>query len=205
MLGIIQAISSVILSLVGITLAFLVYKIQRDRNTAKLVMVSDKLIEGEEHDEPSYAIRTLNVGLVPAISVRFLVDIEEWQDGRKIRSTFQEEGFVAFSDTIPLLAPQDSQLYKLPTPEDKSYIFTATVACRYGTGDRARFLTIGNSSDPASDQIAFRHVEEGRSTAMQRLESRGRADSSTGHHFPRMHMGATSLKDYNVIFGADKE
>jgi hypothetical protein len=99
---------------------------------------------------------------------------------KKICSKFHEEGFVAFSDTIPLLAPQDSRLYELPTPEDKSYIFTATVICRYGTGDRARFLTIGNSSDPASDQIAFRHVEEGRSVAMQRLESRGRADSSTG-------------------------
>ena len=90
--GIIQTIASVILSLVGIMVAYLIYKVQRDRNTPKLVLVTGELLEDDEHEEECYAIRILNVGLVPAVNVSFLVDIEEWQDGREIRSKFHENG-----------------------------------------------------------------------------------------------------------------
>ena len=66
-ISIIQTIASVLLSLTGITLAYFVYKIQHDRNTAKLVLVCDELLEDDEHEEPCSAIRILNVGLVPAV------------------------------------------------------------------------------------------------------------------------------------------
>ena len=44
--GIIQTIASVILSLVGIMVAYLIYKVQRDRNTPKLVLVTRRVIGG---------------------------------------------------------------------------------------------------------------------------------------------------------------
>ncbi len=196
-IGIIQTVASVILSLVGIMVAYLIYKIQRDRNTPTLVLVADEVIEDDEREEECYAIRILNVGLVPAVNVSFLMDIEEWQDGREIRSKFHEEGYSAFSDTIPLLDSQESRLYELPTPEDKSYIFTVIVTCRNGTGDQVRFLTMGNSSAPESDAVAFHHVAAGRSAAIRKLKSLRR----TGNHRVRMTMGANSLKDYNELFG----
>ena len=195
--GIIQTVASVILSIVGIAVAYLIYKIQRDRNTPKLVLVNGEVLEDDEHEEESDAIRILNVGLVPAVDVRLLVDIEEWQDGREIRSKFHEEGYSAFSDTIPLLDSQESRLYELPTPEDRSYMFTVTVTCRNGINDRARFLAMGNSSVAESDAVAFQHVEAGRSAAFRKLKSLGR----TGDHRVRMVMGANSLKDYNELFG----
>ena len=130
-MSIIQTISSVILSLAGVVLAFFVYRIQQDRNTPKVVLVSDELVEGDEHEEACYAVKILNVGLVPAIKVDLLVDIEEWQNGEKVRSKFHEQ-YSAFHDTIPLLESMESRLYKLPTPEDRSYIFTMMVTCRRG-------------------------------------------------------------------------
>ena len=195
--GIIQTVASVILSLVGIMVAYLIYKIQRDRNTPKLVLVTGELLEDDEREEACYAVRILNVGLVPAVNVRILVDIEEWQGGREIRSKFHEEGYSAFSDTIPLLDSQESRLYEQPTPEDKSYMFTVVVTCRDGIGNRARYLTQGNSSVPESDAIAFQHVKAGRSAAFRKLKSLGR----TGDHRVSMVMGANSLKDYNELFG----
>ena len=198
--GIIQTIASVILSLVGIMVAYLIYKVQRDRNTPKLVLVTGELLEDDEHEEECYAIRILNVGLVPAVNVSFLMDIEEWQDGREIRSKFHERGYSAFSDTIPLLDSQESRLYEQPTPEDKSYIFTVMVTCRNGIGDRVRYLTLGNLSVPESDAVAFQHVTAGRSAAIRKLKSLGR----TGNHRVRVVMGANSLKDYNELFGRDE-
>ena len=200
-ISIIQTIASVLLSLTGITLAYFVYKIQHDRNTAKLVLVCDELLEDDEHEEPCSAIRILNVGLVPAVNVKFLIDIEEWQEGRKIRSRFHERYF-AFEDTIPLLSPQDSRLYELPTPENKSYLFTAVATCRHGTGDEARYLQLGNSTVVASDRIAFRQVKEGRAAAIRRLKPRKRNSESA--EYPIFMMGASSMKDYNELFGDDK-
>ena len=108
-MSIIQTISSVVLSLTGVMLAFLVYRIQRDRNTPKVVLVNGEVIEGDEPEEACYAVRILNVGLVPAINVDFLVDIEEWRNGEKIRSKFHER-YSAFHDTIPLLESMGSRL-----------------------------------------------------------------------------------------------
>ena len=198
--GIIQTVASVILSLVGIAAAYLIYKIQRDRNMPKLALVTDEVLEDDEHEEARYAIRILNVGLVPAVNVSLLVDIEEWEDGREIRSEFHERGFSAFSDRIPLLNSQESRLYELPTPEDKSYIFTVILTCRDGIGDQARYLTMGNASVPESDAVAFQHVAAGRSAAFRKLKSLGRTEN---HRVP-MFIGANSLKDYNKLFGRDE-
>ena len=198
-MGIIQTVSSVVLSLAGIMLAFLVYRIQKDRNTPKVVLVCDELAE-DELGEACPAVKILNVGLVPATSVELLVDIEEWQNGKEVRSKFHER-YSAFQSTTPLLESMDSRQYRLPTPEDRSYIFTVMVTCRGGTGDQARFLIQGSSSDVASDRIALGHVRADWSTAIQRLKS-GRPTGILG--VARFGMGAEFLKDYNRLFGTDE-
>ena len=60
-LGIVQAILFAILSVANFALAYRMYKIQRERNTAKLVITGDEIIEVEDHEV--YALRVYNVGL----------------------------------------------------------------------------------------------------------------------------------------------
>lgn len=196
-LGVIQTVASVALSLVGITVAFLVYRIQRDRNTAKLMLITGELIEDDERDEQAYVIRIRNVGLVPAVNVRLKADIEEWKDGERLRSTFSE-GYRVYSDSSPVLEPQESRSYELPTPGDRDYIFTAILTCRNGTGDSVRYLQRGNSSSIESGRIAYHQVAAGRKAAMKRL---ARPKASTGRLVFMLNMGL--MKRYNTMSGVD--
>lgn len=102
-IDIFQTISSVVLSSVAIVLAVMVYRIQRDRNRAKL-MLTDELIEDDERGEPAQGIRIRNVGLVRAVNIKLLADIEEWKDDQLLNSKFHER-FDAYSDNLAVLEP----------------------------------------------------------------------------------------------------
>ena len=188
-IGVVQAIASVLLSVAGVTIAYLVYKIQRDRNTAQLVLVCDELMENDEQDEARNQIMVLNVGLVPAVGVRLLADIEEWKEGRMERPNPQEE-HLPFSSSIQLLAPQDFRSYELPIPtEGRDFIVTAKVSCRGGHGDDARFMLVGESSDMAYSRVTFHEVSASKAAAMKRL---------TGHH--PIWRDAKSLRNYDELY-----
>ena len=187
--AIVQTIATVVLSIAGVILAYLVYKIQRDRNTAKLVLVCDELIEDDESGIARYQIRVLNFGLVPAVRVRLVADIEEWKDGIMVRPSPGEEHY-PFQDTIQLLASQDSQSYELPMPtEGRDFVVTAMVTCHGGLGDDARFGLQGDSSDIEYFQAVFREVSAGKASAMKRL---------TGRH--SIWRDAKSLKNYDNLY-----
>ena len=187
--GVVQTIATVVLSIAGVTIAYLVYKIQRDRNTAKLVLVEDELLEDYEHDESRNQIQVLNIGLVPAVGVSLIVDIEEWKEGRMVRPNPREEHF-PFHSSIQLLVPQDSRSYELPIPtEGRHFIVTAKVTCRGGHGDDARFMLLGESEDVASTRAVIREVLGSKASAMKRL---------TVNHF--ILRDANSLKNYDQLY-----
>ena len=144
-LGIVQAILFAILSVANFALAYRMYKIQRGRNTPKLVITGDEIIKVEDHE--AYALRVYNVGLVPAVGVRLLVDVEDWKNGKELTTKFREQ-FFAYTDNVVQLNPQDFLEYELPNLEDRSCIITAVTTCANGTGDDTRFMMAGIEPDP---------------------------------------------------------
>ncbi|MCY3692647.1 MAG: hypothetical protein OXI54_12390 [Chloroflexota bacterium] len=198
-IDIFQTISSVVLSSVAIVLAVMVYRIQRDRNRAKL-MLTDELIEDDERGEPAQGIRIRNVGLVRAVNIKLLADIEEWKDDQLLNSKFHER-FDAYSDNLAVLEPQESRLYELPTPEDRDYIITVIAQCKNGTGDHMRFHQLGSQVDhkPGHGWIALRRIKKGRKAAIKRLERLASGKSPRrGIVFV---MGVDSMKDHDSEFG----
>ena len=189
-LGIVQAILFAILSVANFALAYRMYKIQRERNTAKLVITGDEIIEVEDHE--AYALRVYNVGLVPAVGVRLLVDVEDWKNGKELTTKFREQ-FFAYTDNVVQLNPQDFLEYELPNLEDRSCIITAVTTCANGTGDDTRFMIAGIQPDP----IAFQQVQERRKSSIERLKSR---EQPTVLQFL---LGANSLKDHGEMAKLD--
>ena len=189
-LGIVQAVVFSMLSVANFALAYRIYKLQRDRNTAKLVITSDDLIEDDEHE--AYALRVYNVGLVPAVGVHLWVDVEDWKNGEEL-TTEMRESYFAYHDSVVQLSPQDFTEYELPALEDRSLIITAVTTCANGIGDEARFMLSGLEPDP----IAFRQVRARRKSAINRLKSRKRPNA------PRFMIGANSLKDHGEMSKSD--
>ena len=78
-LDIVQFAVLFVLSVANGLIAYSVFKIQKDRNTPKLVVYME-LVEGEEREYAGLYIQ--NVGLAPALNVRIVADIEEWREGQ---------------------------------------------------------------------------------------------------------------------------
>ena len=182
-LGIVQAVVLVMLSVSNLTLAYCVYKIQRDRNTAKLVITGDAVIEVDDHE--AYVLRVYNVGLVPAVGITLLVYVEDWKNGKELTTIFRERYF-AYHDRVVHLNPQDFLEYELPMLEDRSCIITAVITCDNGTGDDSRFMLAGMESDPS----AFRQVRRRQKSAIKRLKSKERPNNL------RIMLDANMLKNH---------
>ena len=109
-LDIVQFAALFVLSITNGLIAYSVFKIQKDRNTPKLVVYME-LVEEEDREYAGLYIQ--NVGLVPALNVRIVADIEEWKEGQPVRSRFHER-YEAFEDHHVTLKRQDHRLYELP-------------------------------------------------------------------------------------------
>ena len=190
-LDIVQFAVLFVLSVANGLIAYSVLKIQRDRNTPKLVAHMELV---EEEDREYAGLYVQNVGLVPALNVRIVADIEEWRDGRPVCSRFHER-YEAFEDHHVDLKPQDHRLYELPWMEGWSLIVTTVVSCSNGPGD-STYFALGD------DRSALREVAFGKSKkrAIKRLrskESPKRRDSRDLHFV----ISLNSLKDYDELFG----
>ena len=187
-LDIVQFVVLFALSVANGIIAYSVFKIQRDRNTPKLAMYVE-LVEDDGRDYMGLYVQ--NVGLVPALNVRIVADIEGWREGRSVESKFHEE----FEDHHVTLSPQDYRLYELPSMEGWGLIITALASCRNGSSDSMHFA-VGDDR-PAIRQVVF---GKGRKRAIRKLKSRASPSQRESHdlHFV---MGLTSLKDYEELYG----
>ena len=118
---VVQFAALLVLAVASGVIAYSVYRIQKDRNTPKLV-VNVELVE--ENDREYMGLYVQNVGLVPALNVQVVADIEEWREGRPVRSRFHER-YDAFHDHLVTLSPQEHRLYELPAIEG----WALTVQC----------------------------------------------------------------------------
>lgn len=174
------------------TIAYSVFRIQRERNTPRMIVYVDTV---EEDERVFQGLYIQNVGLVPALHVRTVVEVEEWRDGQLVQSRFHDEGFDAFQDGQVSLSPQEHRLYELPSIEGWSLIVRAVVSCKNGPGDSTRFAL---GDDPAAVQEVM--FGTGRVKLLKRLRSRL---STNGQKVVdlRMVMGLNSLKNYGELFG----
>ena len=195
-IDVVQFVVLLVLAAANGTIAYSVYRIQKDRNTPKLV-VNVELVE--EDDREYNGLYVQNVGLVPALNVRVVVDIEEWREGQPARSRFHEEGFEAFEDHHVMLSPQEHRLYELPEIQGWALTVTVLVTCSNGPSDSTHFVV-------GDDRSALRQVVLGNESkkAIKKLKSRAssRMKGSRGLHFV---MGLNSLKDYDELFGEKAE
>ena len=172
-------------------IAYSVFRLQKDRNTPKLVLYVE-LVENDDHTY--YGLYVQNVGLVPAVNIRVTADIEEWREGKPVQSRFHKE-FQAFQDHHVSLNPQEYKVYELPWMEGWGLVITVVVSCSNGSSDSMHFAV-------GDDRYALRHVAfgKGRKSAIKRLESQAaiRNRESRDLHFV---LGLTSLKDYDELFG----
>ena len=186
--GIIQVVVFAILSLANFALAYRIYKIQSDRNTAKLV-VNGHFIEDDERE--ASCISVYNVGLVPAVGVSVLIDIEEWKHGKRLDSRFHER-CRAFSDHSVSLKPQDHRIYELPTIEDRACVFTAVATCRNGSGDEIRFFTMGNDPEPMAARQVFSRSQKKKGIKALKSQLRPKGGLPT--------VSTNSLRYYDDLF-----
>ena len=131
-------------------IAYAVFRIQRDRNTANLEMFVNLVDEGEGRFYNALYVQ--NVGLVPARHVRIVADVEEWRDGSPVNSQFHEE-FQVFEDHAVVLQPLEFKQYELPHPEGWALVITAIAECSNGTGDAMHF--VAGDHPPAVRSVAF--------------------------------------------------
>ena len=194
-LDVIQSVALLVLSAANGVIAYSVLRIQKDRNTPKLVVYMELV---EDDDREYIGLYVQNVGIVPALNVRVIADIEEWREGYPVRSKFHER-FETFEDHHVMLSPQEHRLYELPAIEGWALIVTALASCRNGPSDSTYFVV-------GDDRSALRHVAfgNGRKRAIKKLKSRAlsRKRGSRDLHFV---MGLTSLKDYDELFGDKAE
>lgn len=176
-------------------IAYSVYRIQRDRNTPKLFVSMDLV---EEEDREYHGLYLHNVGLVPALNVRVVADIEEWREGRVVKSTFHER-YDAFHDRLVTLSPQERVLYELPAIEGWALTVTVLASCSNGPDDSAHFVL-------GDDPSALRQVILGNESkkAIKRLKSRAasRIGDTRGLNVV---LGLNSLKDYGEFVEEESE
>ena len=194
-LDLVQFAALLALSVANGVIAYSVFKIQRDRNTPKLAVYVE-LVEDDGHDY--WGLYLQNVGLVPALNVGIVADIEEWREGRRVESKFHER-YDRFQDHHVSLGPQEYRLYELPGIEGWGLIITAVASCSNGPSYGMHFAV-------GDDRSALREVALGKSRkkAIKELGSRA---SSKGRRSGDLQfvMGLTSLKDYDELFGEKAE
>ena len=192
---VVQFAALLVLAVANGVIAYSVYRVQRDRNTSKVVVYMELV---EEDDREYHGLYVQNVGLVPALNVRVVADIEEWREGRPVRSRFHER-YNAFQDHLVTLSPQEHRLYELPAIEGWALTVTVLASCSNGPSDSAHFVV-------GDDRSALRQVVLGNESkkAVKRLKSQAssRMRDSRGLHFV---MGLNSLKDYDEFFGEKAE
>ena len=188
---VVQFAALLVLAVASGVIAYSVYRIQKDRNTPKLVVYVELV---EENDREYMGLYVQNVGLVPALNVQVVADIEEWREGRPVRSRFHER-YDAFHDYLVTLSPQEHRLYELPTIEGWALTVTVLASCSNGPSESTHFV-LGH------DRSALRQVLLGNESkkAIKRLKSQAssRMRDSRGLHFV---MGLNSLKEYDELFG----
>ena len=194
-LDVAQFVVLFILSVSNGVIAYSVFRVQKDRNAPKLVVYMELV---EDDDREYLGLYVQNVGLVPALNVRVVADIEEWREGRPVRSRFHER-YNAFQDHLVTLSPQEHRLYELPAIEGWALTVTVRASCSNGPSDSAHFVV-------GDDRSALRQVVLGNESkkAVKRLKSQAssRMRDSRGLHFV---MGLNSLKDYDEFFGEKAE
>ena len=134
-LDVIQFVTLLALSAANGAIAYSVLRIQKDRNTPKLAVYVE-LVEDDEHDYMGLYVQ--NVGLVPALNVRVIADIEEWSEGHPTRSKFHER-YEAFEDHHVTLSPQEHRLYELPAIGGWALIVTVLTSCSNVPDDSTHF------------------------------------------------------------------
>ena len=192
---VVQFVALLALSIANGVIAYSVLRIQKDRNTSKLVVYAELV---EDDDREYLGLYVQNVGLVPALNVRVVVDVEEWREGHPVSSRFHER-YEAFQDHHVTLKSQEHRLYELPEIEGWALIVTALTSCNNGPSDGTYFVL-------GDDRSAHREVAIGKGgkKAIKRLKSResSRMRESRDLHFV---MGLNSLKDYDELFGGKAE
>ena len=156
-----------------------------------------ELVEDDDREYPGLYIQ--NVGLVPALNVSVVVDIEEWREGHPISSEFHER-YDAFHDHCVTLKSQEHRLYELPVAEGWALIVSALTSCSNGPSDSTYFVL-------GDDRSAIREVAfgKGRKKAIKKLKSRQSSRTRNSRDL-RFVMGLNSLKDYDELFrGSAKE
>ena len=191
-----QLVALLVLGVANGALAYLVYRIQKDRNTPKLVIYVE-LVEGDERDY--YGLYVQNIGLVPALNVRVEVDVEEWRNGHAVKSKFHEEGYEMFEDSQVSLNPQQHRLYELPEIQGWALIIAARASCRNGPSDSICFA-LGDDRSAVRD-VAF---GKGQKRVLKRLGTK-HSPRIFGSKEIRFTMGMNSLKDYVELFGGEAE
>ena len=141
-------------------IAYSVLRIQRDRNTPKLVMYVD-IVEDDDHDYNGLYVQ--NVGLVPALNVLVRADIEEWREGHPVRSKFHER-YEEFADRHITLNPQEHRLYELPWMEGWALIVTVVASCSNGPGDDMHFV-VGRDRSALSQTFSRQRRKKGHQKA----------------------------------------
>lgn len=195
-LDLVQFIALLAVSAVNGVIAYWVFKIQKDRNTSKLVVYTELV---EEDDREYYGLYVQNIGLVPALNVQVVADIEDWREGHPVRSEFHER-YDAFQEHIIMLNPQEHRLFELPTVEEWTIIVTAIAFCSNGPSNNTRFMV-------GEDPFAFRQVYDGkeRRRAIKNLKARALSKKQRSRGTFATFMGLTSLKDYYELFGDKPE
>ena len=192
---VVQFVVLLVLAVANGVIAYSVLRIQKERNTPKLVVYAELV---EKDDREYLGLYVQNIGLVPALNVSVVVDIEEWREGRPVRSRFHER-YDAFRDHLVTLSPQEHRLYELPDIEGWALTVTVLASCSNGPNDSAHFVV-------GDDRSALRQVVLGNESkkAIKRLKSRAssRMRDSRGLHLV---MGLNSLKDYDELFGEKAE
>ena len=194
-LDVAQFVVLFILSVSNGVIAYSVFRVQKDRNTPKLVVYMELV---EDDDREYLGLYVQNVGLVPALNVSVVVDIEEWREGHPVRSRFHER-YEAFQDHHVTLKPQEHRLYELPAAEGWALIVSALTSCSNGPSDSTHFVL-------GDDRSAIREVVFGKGgkKAIKRLKSRESSRMRNSREL-RFVMGLNSLKDYDELFGDKAE
>ena len=111
-LDVMQFVVLLVLSAANGVIAYSVFRIQKDRNTAKLVMYVE-LVEEDDPKDNYNALYVQNVGLVPALNVRITAVVEEWREEHPVVTRFHDK-YDAFEDHHVMLRPQEYRMYALP-------------------------------------------------------------------------------------------
>ena len=194
-LDIAQFVALLVVSGANGVIAYSVFKLQKDRNTPKLVVYVELV---EEDDRDYYGLYVRNVGLVPALSVHILADIEVWRCGRPVKSSFHEK-YVAFHGSHITLNSQDHRMYELPWLEGCSLIVTAVATCNNGPSDAMR-------SALGDDPLAIREValRKRRQKAIKQFKSRT-SSRTQGPRAPVIMLGLESMNDREDLLGDKTE